>query len=175
MLPVENKEVYYFYTSKNILQINDATKLIDSLKKSGKTVGLCHGGFDLLHPGHIKHFESAKQLCDVLIVSVTSDNFVTGRKGTGRPIFTDKFRTYMIANLKCVDYVVLSDYKSGIEVINLLCPSFYIKGPDYIHKTTPGINSEREAIEKIGGKIKYTYDPTFSTTSIIKYIKEEMT
>ncbi|MCB9358485.1 HAD-IIIA family hydrolase [Candidatus Woesearchaeota archaeon] len=162
------------FTSENILSPSNASKLIDDLKSSGKKVGLCHGGFDLLHPGHVKHFESARKICDILFVSITSDQFVTSRKGQGRPIYTDKLRAYMISQLKSVDYVTISDFKLGTDIIGLLKPSYYIKGPDFISKNTPGINSERDAIAKEGGEMRYTDDPTFSTTKMIDYIKNEL-
>ncbi len=162
------------YKSEKILNISEAFNLIGNLKSNGKKVGLCHGGFDLLHPGQIKHFESAKKMCDILFVSITSDRFVGSRKGSGRPIFSDKLRAYMAAKMKDVDYVTISDYKTGIEVINYLQPSFYIKGPDFINKRTPGITAERQAIKDIGGEMRYTNDPKLSTTEIINYIKNEV-
>ncbi|MCX6746815.1 MAG: HAD-IIIA family hydrolase [Candidatus Pacearchaeota archaeon] len=171
MLPVNNIEVY---TAKNIVSLEQASALISKLKEDGKKVGLCHGGFDLLHPGQIKHFESAKGLCDFLFVSITSDQFVSSRKGSGRPIFSDVLRAYMVANLKNVDYVIISNYKSGIETIKQLKPSFYIKGPDFINKNTPGINAERQTIEDLGGKMMYTHDPKLGTTEIIDYIKNKV-
>lgn len=171
MLPIENIEVY---SAKNIISLKEASNLISRLKKRGKKIGLCHGGFDLLHPGQVKHFESSKGLCDILFVSITSDQFVESRKGSGRPIFCDKLRGYMVANLKCVDYVIISDYKSGVETIKQLKPSFYIKGPDFIDKNTPGIIAECHAIEELGGKMMYTHDPKLSTTEIIDYIKNKM-
>ena len=70
-----------------------------------------------MHPGHVKHFECAKDLCDILFVSVTSDKFVMSRKGSGRPIYTDKLRAYIISGVEFIDYVVISDFKRGIEVI----------------------------------------------------------
>ncbi|MFC1686785.1 adenylyltransferase/cytidyltransferase family protein [Nanoarchaeota archaeon] len=162
------------YKSEKILNFNNAIDLISQLKSQSKTVGLCHGGFDLVHPGHVKHFESAKKECDILIVSITADQFVTSRKGSGRPIYTDKLRAYMIASLEFVDYVVISDFKKGIEVINNLKPSFYIKGPDFINKQTPGIIAERESIKNVGGEMKYTTEPPMSTTRIVEYIKNEI-
>lgn len=171
MLPVKNIEDYI---SKKIVKLEEASELISKLKESGEKIGLCHGGFDLLHPGQIKHLESAKKLCDYLVVSVTSDQFVSSRKGSGRPIFTDRLRAYMIANLEFVDLVVISDYKSGIDTIQKIQPSFYIKGPDFIKKNTPGINAERKTIEDIGGEMKYTIDSKLSTTEVIDYIKKEV-
>jgi rfaE bifunctional protein nucleotidyltransferase chain/domain len=162
------------YTSKKTIPFQKAKQLITILTKEKKKVGLCHGGYDLLHPGHIKHFESAKKLCDVLFVSVTSDRFVSERKGAGRPIFNEKLRAYSIAALESVDYVVISDFKRATEVIIRLKPSYYIKGPDFVQKTTPGITEERNAIKNNGGVMKYTRDPTMSTTKIIEYIKHHV-
>ena len=162
------------FTSEKILPLQQAAEVIKELKRDGKTVGLCHGGFDLLHPGHIKHFESAKQLCDVLVVSITSDRFVASRKGDGRPIFSDQLRAYMAAAVSVVDYVTITDIKGGADVIHHLKPSYYIKGPDFINKTTPGITAEREAIQACGGEMRYTTDVKLSTTDIIQYVKEAL-
>ena len=162
------------YKSEKILNIEDAAKLIEKLKAEGKTAGLCHGGFDLMHPGHVKHFESAKKLCDILFVSITSDEFVTLRKGDGRPVYPDKLRAYFASTIRFVDYVVITDFKLGTDVIKIMKPSFYIKGPDFINKTTPGIIAERQTIKDVGGEIKYTNEPPLSTTGIIKYIKTEI-
>jgi len=158
------------YKSNKILTLSQAKTVIAKFRQQHKKVGLCHGGYDLLHPGHIKHFESAKKLCDVLVISVTSDRFVAERKGKGRPIFNEKLRAYSIAALESVDYVVISDNKRATDIISHLKPSYYIKGPDFIQKTTPGITKERQAIKNVGGEMKYTRDPTMSTTKIIDYI-----
>jgi rfaE bifunctional protein nucleotidyltransferase chain/domain len=160
------------YKSVKILNLDEAVRKVGQLKKSGKTVGMCHGGFDLLHPGQMKHFESAKKLCNILVVSVTADRFVTNRKGDGRPVFPAELRAYMISKLTDVDIVFISDFEKGIEVIKAIKPNYYIKGPDFIGKKTPGITAERQAIAAIGGQIKYTNDPKLSTTEIIDYIKK---
>jgi len=171
MILVDNPEQYF---SSKIKTIGELASLIERYKKEGKEIGLCHGGFDLLHPGHLTHFTSAKKLCDVLVVSITSDRFVSSRKGDGRPIFTDKLRAYAIACLEMIDYVVITDVEKAIPLLEILKPSFYIKGPDFIGKTTPGITSEREAIARVGGEMKYTRDPKLGTTEIIDYIKNRL-
>ena len=162
------------YASNKILDIDEAKRKISEIKSKNKTVGLCHGGFDLLHAGHIKHFESAKKRCDYLFVSVTSDRFVSLLKGKARPIFPDKLRAYSIASIQFVNYVLIADFKLGVEVINILKPSYYIKGPDYMNKHDPDINAERAAIRSVGRKIVYTTEPKLSTSEIIKYIKENL-
>jgi len=171
MLEIKDTNIY---KSSKILTFRQAISLIYKTKNEGKKVGLCHGAFDLLHPGHIKHFESAKKLCDTLIVSVTSDKFVEKRKGPGRPIFSDKLRAYSIACIEFVDFVVISDFNLGIEVIKALKPSYYIKGPDYINKDHYEINAEIDAIKSVGEDIIYTYDSKLSTTNILEYIKTKI-
>lgn len=171
MLPVDSLEMY---TSPKIKTMGELAPLVEKLKQQGKTVGLCHGGFDLLHSGHLTHFTSAKKLCDFLVVSITSDRFVSSRKGDGRPIFTEKLRAYAIACLGMVDYVVITDVEKAIPVLEALKPSFYIKGPDFVGKTTPGITAEREAITRVGGEMRYTNDPKLGTTEIIDYIKNKL-
>lgn len=162
------------YSSDSILNLEELSKVIEDLRKKGKKVGLCHGGFDLMHPGHISHFRLAKDLCDVLVVSITSDKFVKGRKGPGRPIIPDKLRAFSVASIRSVDYVTVVDFKSGVEVIQKLKPNYYIKGPDYINKKTPGILSEKYAIEKMGGELKLIQQYKLATTEIIDYIKDKV-
>lgn len=158
------------YNSDKIVPYKEAIRIINGLKSKGKKIGLCHGAFDLLHPGHVKHFESAKKLCNVLLVSITKDKFVSLRKGGIRPVYTDRIRAYMAAAVQFVDFVVISDFKTGVEAITALRPDFYIKGPDFANKMTAGIIAERDAIKSIGGKIAYTHDQKFSTTEIVEYI-----
>lgn len=162
------------FKSDKIIDFDTAAKKILELKKAGNTVGLCHGGFDLLHPGHIKHIESAAKLCDFLFVSVTSDKFVASRKGKGRPIFPEALRAYSVASIQYVDYVVISDFELATYVVEKLKPSYYIKGPDYANKSTLGITAERAKIKMLNGEIKYTSDQKLSTTDIIRYIQENV-
>lgn len=167
MINISNLEEY---NSGKIVPYKEAIKIIRGFKSRGKKIGLCHGAFDLLHPGHVKHFESAKKLCDVLFVSITKDKFVSLRKGSDRPVYTDKIRAYMAASVQFVDYVVISDFKTGVEAITALKPDLYIKGPDFQDKMTAGIIAERDAINSAGGRMVYTSDPKFSTTEVVEHI-----
>ena len=130
----------------------------------GKTV-LCHGVFDVLHAGHLSYFESAKKFGDTLIVSVTSDRFVA--KGPNRPHFPASVRVKMLQSLKVVDTVVLSDSETAVDVINMIKPDFYVKGPDYNHKITGNLAKERDAVESNGGKLVFTDDPLESSSQFI--------
>ncbi len=161
------------YASPKIISHDEAARKVTELKKKGKTAGLCSGGFDLLHPGHIRHFESAKKMCDRLIAAVAADKIVTKRKGQNRPIFSENLRAYSVAGIQFVDYVVINRYERTVDIIKTLKPTFYIKGHDFIGKNTPGITAEREATEAAGGQVRYTNDQKLSTTEIIRKIQSE--
>jgi rfaE bifunctional protein kinase chain/domain/rfaE bifunctional protein nucleotidyltransferase chain/domain len=153
---------------KKIISLKEVSKKIIELKKSGKKISLSHGVFDLLHPGHIFHFEQAKKNADVLIISVTSDSNVM--KGPGKPYFNEKIRTYTLASLESVDYVVISNQKSAVSVINKIKPNFYYKGSDYKKLNldiTGKIELEKKAVIKNGGKIIFTTGQVFSSSKII--------
>lgn len=137
-------------------------------QEQGRSVVLAHGVFDLVHLGHIRHLEAAEKEGDVLIVSVTPDRFVN--KGPGRPVFGDPLRAEMLAALECVDWVTISDWPSAEELITLVKPNVYIKGPDYSNEgddITGKIGAERAAVERFGGSIVTTDDITFSSSSLI--------
>ncbi len=111
--------------------IFDLKKIQGKLNKirSQKKIVLCHGVFDLVHLGHIKHFKSAKKYGNYLIVSITTNKFVN--KGPGRPIFDQYERLEYLKELRIIDDVVISNSKSAEDVIKLIKPDFYVKGPDY--------------------------------------------
>lgn len=153
---------------KKIISLNTAEKICAKLKKNKRKVILSHGAFDLVHLGHLKHFESARRLGDILIVSITADKFIY--KGPGRPKFNQDQRMEFLAKLEMVDYVVLSNEITAVSVIKKIKPSIYCKGPDYKNDSddvTGNIKKEKLAIKNIKGKIEYTSDQTFSSSKLI--------
>ena len=114
---------------KKILPMKSLANLSSKLRKKGKKVILCHGVFDLLHVGHIKHLKKAKELGDILIVTVTSDRYVN--KGPNRPAFNQNLRCESIAALEPVDYVSVNDSPTAITPIKIVKPNIYCKGKDY--------------------------------------------
>ncbi len=151
-----------------IVDLQELSKICAALQKEGEKIVQCHGCFDLLHPGHIRHFESAKKYGDILVVTITPDKFVL--KGPGRPVFNERLRMESIAALSCVDYVSLNKWETAIDTIKLLKPDFYVKGGDYSDldsDLTGNIRLEEEAVEAVGGKIKFTNEITFSSTELI--------
>ena len=154
--------------NKKIKTLEELAKIAGSLKKHGKKVAHCHGCFDLLHIGHMKHFEAAREKADVLIVTVTPDRFVN--KGPNRPYFNENLRLEALAALAVVDYVALNTWPTAEKTIQLLKPDFYVKGSDYKDMksdATGNIYREKDAIESVGGKLMFTDEITFSSSSIL--------
>jgi len=142
--------------------------IITKIRDNGKTIALCHGVFDLLHPGHFQHFKEASNLADFLIVSVTADIFVN--KGPGRPLFSNEIRANTLAALEMIDYVIISEQTTAETVINLIKPDYYVKGPDYSSPeddVTGMIIKEKTAIENFGGIIHFTGGMTSSSSLLI--------
>jgi len=136
--------------------------------RSAKSVVLCHGCFDLLHIGHIRHLEEARKYGDVLVVTVTPDHFVN--KGPNRPAFRQDLRAEALAALDCVNYVAINEWPTAVETIELLKPQFYVKGIEYYDasKDLSGkIGDEEKAVQSIGGKLVFTDDVTFSSSRLI--------
>jgi rfaE bifunctional protein nucleotidyltransferase chain/domain len=151
-----------------IKTLDELAAAIKDLKKKGKVVVHCHGVFDLLHPGHIRHLNQAKARGDVLVVTVTRDEFVN--KGPGRPVFNQFLRAESLAALGCIDYVAINEWPTAVETIKKLQPNFYVKGSDYSKREsdlTGKIYEEEEAVKAVGGDICFTNDISFSSTSIL--------
>jgi len=154
--------------NKKIVNLDQISEVIGLKKSNGKKIVHCHGVFDLLHIGHIKHFSEAKKLGDILIVSITPDQYVN--KGPGRPAFTTSLRLQALAALESIDYVVANEWPSAEEIIKIIKPDFYCKGPDYKEHSddiTGKIEDEENAVNVVGGRIYYTDDVTFSSSSLL--------
>lgn len=138
------------------------------LKEEKKKVVLCHGVFDLVHPGHVIHFEQAKKMGDILVVSVTSEKFV--RKGPDRPYFNDDLRMKFLAAISFIDYVILSEGYTVDDIVKVVEPDIYVKGEEYSSSSedlTGKISEEQELVEKHGGKVMFTSGQVFSSTRLI--------
>lgn len=137
-------------------------------RSAGRRVVQCHGVFDLLHVGHMRHFERARELGDLLVVTVTADRFVN--KGPHRPTFNEGLRAEAIAALGCVDHVAINHAPNAIPAIKAVRPSVYVKGADYRSAkddVTGGINKERAAVRAAGGTIRFTDDIVFSSSHLL--------
>ena len=153
---------------KKILNFNKIKSIKNFFAGNKKKIVLCHGVFDLIHIGHIKHFESAKKMGDILIVSLTPDKYVN--KGPERPIFNEKLRAEFLNNVTIIDYVIINNSPTSINVIKTIKPDVYCKGSDYKDHTkdiTGQIKNEIKEVERFGGKVKYTSDITNSSSKLI--------
>jgi rfaE bifunctional protein nucleotidyltransferase chain/domain len=151
-----------------IKSIEEAAADLASLRQAGRKIVHCHGVFDLLHIGHLRHLNSARKLGDLLVVTVTPDRFVN--KGPDRPAFPEALRAEALAMLECVDLVAINHWPTAVEAIQLLKPDIYVKGSEYreaAKDVTGGISREQEAVESAGGRLAFTDDITFSSSSLI--------
>lgn len=138
------------------------------IRSKGKKIVQCHGTFDLLHPGHIIHFQEAKALGDILVVTITDEQHVN--KGPRRPYFNDQLRSQSLAALSFVDYVVLVPYPAAEEAIECVRPDVYCKGMEYKKDETDvtgNIHNDRKAVEQVGGEMAYVGSVVFSSTRLL--------
>lgn len=152
-----------------VLSLEKLAKVVHQTQGTGLTVAMCHGCFDILHVGHLRHFEATKAMADVLVVTVTPDRFVN--KGPNRPVFPDEQRAELVAGLVAVDWVAINRWDSAVETIRLVRPNVFVKGQEYESRSqqvNPNFFAEAEAVEEVGGKIVFTYEFTLSSTVAFK-------
>lgn len=151
-----------------IKTLADLVEICRTLRAEGKRIVQCHGVFDLVHPGHLRHFEAARAQGDLLVVTVTPDRFVN--KGPGHPVFNERLRSESVAAVGSVAFAAVTESPSAEDVIRLLRPSVYVKGSDYADAkddVTGKIADERQAVEEVGGRLHFTTEITFSSSSLL--------
>lgn len=147
-----------------LVKQSELDSLLKKLREENKTIVTTNGCFDILHVGHVRYLEKTKTFADVLIVALNSDKSVKSIKGESRPINKEEDRAEVLSALKCVDYVVLFDEDSPIELLLKIKPDVYTKGADYTVETLP----EAKPIMEAGGRIEFiSLVEGKSTTSII--------
>jgi len=133
---------------------------------------LCHGAFDLVHVGHLVHFEEARALGDILVVTITGDRFITKKRDVA---FSQADRARQLAALEIVDFVAVIDEPSAVTPIDALQPDVYVKGGEYANlalDTTAKILAEKHSAERYGGRIHFTSGATFSSTKLSHFLLE---
>jgi rfaE bifunctional protein kinase chain/domain/rfaE bifunctional protein nucleotidyltransferase chain/domain len=150
-----------------IRHLEELSAHLAGIQADAKTIVHCHGVFDPLHIGHIRHFEQARRLGDILVVTVTPDRFVN--KGPHRPVFSQDLRAEAIAALECVDFVAVNEWPMAIEAIRLLKPDIFVKGSEFRSgkDKTGAIPLEEEAVRAVGGRIEFTEDLVFSASNLV--------
>jgi len=133
-----------------------------------QTVVMCHGVFDLVHPGHIRHLVYAKEKADILVASLTADAHIT--KAQYRPFVPQELRALNLAALEMVDYVVIDPNPTPLENIGRLQPDYFAKGYEYTNGGVhPNTQKEIEVLRSYGGEILFTPgDIVYSSSHLIE-------
>ena len=138
-------------------------------RAAGKTIALANGVFDLLHVGHVRYLQGARQEADRLVVAVNADAGVRALKGPDRPVLAEADRAELVAALRCVDAVTVFDEATVTPLLQLLTPEVHCKGTDYTVDTVP----ERETVRAYGGRTAIVGDPKdHSTRDLLRAIRE---
>jgi rfaE bifunctional protein kinase chain/domain/rfaE bifunctional protein nucleotidyltransferase chain/domain len=133
-----------------------------------KSVIMCHGVFDIVHPGHLRHLMYAKQKADILVASVTADTHIL--KADHRPYIPQELRAENLAALEMVDYVIVDPNPTPIEHIKVLQPDYFAKGYEYFAGgVPPKTQEEMSVLEAYGGEIVFTPgDVVYSSSKLIE-------
>lgn len=142
---------------------------LDARRAKGQTVVFTNGAFDLLHVGHLRTLQGARDLGDCLVVAINSDASVRASKGPGRPVVPEGERSELLCGLACVDYVTVFDTPTVDPLLLKLKPDVHAKGTDYTPETVP----ERATVLSYGGRIAITGDPkNHSTTELAERLRK---
>lgn len=152
-----------------ILENEQIEKEIARLKSDQKKIVFTNGCFDILHSGHVFYLQEAKKLGDILILGLNSDASVRRLKGEKRPINSELDRAIVISALKCIDYVVIFEEDTPLELIERIIPDVLVKGGDYDKNKVVG----KEIVENNGGEvIIIPFVDGKSTTNIINKMRD---
>lgn len=153
-----------------ILERGELVERVRQGRRGGLTFAFANGAFDLLHVGHIRYLEGARQEADRLIVAVNADDSVRSVKGPDRPVMPAADRAEVVAALRAVDYVVVFPEPTVAPLLELLKPDVHCKGTDYTVDTVP----ERETVRAYGGRVAIVGDPkSHSTSALLRRLGSE--
>lgn len=151
--------------SAKIVERDDLPRRVEQWRRAGERIVLCNGAFDLLHVGHVRYLQGAKELGGKVLVAINSDASVRSLKGPGRPVMPELERAEIVAALECVDAVVIFAEPDVRAIIREIRPDIQAKGTDYTRDSVP----ERDAVAEHGGRVEIVGDPKdHSTTSILQ-------
>lgn len=141
----------------------------------GLSVVQCHGCFDIVHPGHIRHLRQAKAQGDVLLVTITGDQAFTKRAAAGGALIPEELRAENLAELDCVDWVYVDQRPTAADLLDEVRPDVYIKGREYETNRDPRFAHERATVERHGGRVVFSSgDVVFSSTALIAALERSI-
>jgi D-glycero-beta-D-manno-heptose 1-phosphate adenylyltransferase len=155
---------------EKVISRHEIVSALTTRRKRGQRVVFTNGCFDLMHVGHTRYLQAARDLGDLLVVGVNTDRSVRSLdKGSDRPIVPEQQRAEVLAALACIDYVVLFDEADPGRLIAEIQPDVLVKGGDW----TLGKIIGRETVEAHGGVVKtIPLVPNVSTTAIVERIRK---
>lgn len=157
---------------RKIVGIDELLRAVESARKARKTIVQCHGCFDIVHPGHIRYLEFARQQGDVLIVSLTGDAVISD---TGQqPYIPQALRAENLAALMFVDYVYIDPSPTAEKVLTQVKPDILVIGREHERSTEPAFQAERNVVEQSGGRIIFSSgEPVFSSAELIERMPQD--
>jgi rfaE bifunctional protein nucleotidyltransferase chain/domain len=157
-------------TREKILSREGLHDVLDEHRRSGRKVVFANGVFDLLHVGHVRYLQAAREEGDLLVVGINSDASTRSLKGAGRPILTERARASLVAALAAVDYVVIFDELDVNALLREFQPDVHAKGTDYTADTVP----ERELATLLGIRIAIVGDSkNHSTRELLARLRDQ--
>jgi rfaE bifunctional protein kinase chain/domain/rfaE bifunctional protein nucleotidyltransferase chain/domain len=158
--------------SLKIVDLASLVRAVGAAREAGKIIVQCHGCFDIVHPGHVRYLKFARQQGDLLIVSLTGDAAID--KGPTRPYIPQELRAESLAALEFVDFVYVDPNPTACEVLERVRPDRYVKGREYQSSTSPEFLTEREVVERHGGRVVFSSgEVVFSSTQLISQMGDE--
>ena len=152
-----------------VVKLDELLNIVEELKKQNKTIVTTNGCFDILHAGHVRYLNQAKSFGDILVLLLNSDSSVRKIKGPSRPLNCEEDRAEVIAGLYSVDYVVIFDEETPMNMLAQIKPHVHVKGGDYTEETLP----EAKIIKDGGGRVEFIkFLEGRSTTNIINKISQ---
>ncbi len=143
---------------------------IRELRNQKKTIAFTNGCFDIIHTGHVRYLKKSAQFADILIVGLNSDSSVKKLKGASRPINNELDRAEVLSAFEVVDYVVIFEEDTPINLLEIIKPDVYTKGADYTLETLP----EAKTVLKNNGRVEFiNFVEGKSTTNIINKIESK--
>jgi rfaE bifunctional protein nucleotidyltransferase chain/domain len=141
-------------TREKILSRSGMLDVLAEFRRARRTIVFANGVFDLLHVGHVRYLQAAREEGNLLVVGINSDASTRQLKGTGRPILTERARAALVAALACVDYVIIFDELDVKSLLREIEPDVHAKGTDYTVDTVP----ERELAARLGIRVAIVGD-----------------